>query len=183
MLIATIDAPHILILDEPTNHLDIESREALVMALNDYEGAVILVSHDTHLVETVADRLWLVKDGTVTSYEGDMDDYKKLIMQNAKMQKPAKDKANSDKKSSKQDQKKRANPVKLKHQAKELETQIEAYQKQRDKLEARMAAPDFYSKHKGEEIAKITNDLSAIIDNLASAEDQWLEVLAQLEDG
>ena len=182
MLIATIDAPHILILDEPTNHLDIESREALVMALNDYDGAVILVSHDTHLVETVADRLWLVKDGTVTSFEGDMNDYKKLILQNAKMQKPAKNKTNTDKKSPKQEQKKRTNPVKLKHQAKELETQIETLQKQRDSLEAQMASPDFYSAHDGGEIAQISNQLSDIIDNLARAEDQWLEVLAELDE-
>ena len=63
LFLATLDAPHILILDEPTNHLDIESRDALVMALNSYQGAVILVSHDMHLVQTVADRLWLVKDG------------------------------------------------------------------------------------------------------------------------
>ena len=61
MAIAAIDAPHVLILDEPTNHLDIESREALVHALNSYEGCVILVSHDAHLVEMVADRLWLVE--------------------------------------------------------------------------------------------------------------------------
>ena len=182
MLIATIDAPHILILDEPTNHLDIESREALVMALNDYDGAVILVSHDTHLVETVADRLWLVKDGTVTSFEGDMNDYKKLILQNAKMQKPAKNKTNTDKKSPKQEQKKRTNPVKLKHQAKELETQIEILQKQRDSLEGQMASPDFYSAHSGEEIAQISNQLSDIIDNLSRAEDQWLEVLAELDE-
>ena len=62
MALATIDAPHILILDEPTNHLDIESRESLVHAINDYTGSVIIVSHDVHLVEMVADRLWLVKD-------------------------------------------------------------------------------------------------------------------------
>ena len=182
MLIATIDAPHILILDEPTNHLDIESREALVMALNDYEGAVILVSHDTHLVETVADRLWLVKDGTVASFEGDMDDYKKLILQNAKAQKPVKDKANSNKKPQNNGANKRVNPVKLKHQAKALEGQIETWQKEKAALEAKMASADFYSAHDGAEIAAITKNLSDIIDGLARAEDEWLEVLSQLED-
>ena len=65
LLLATLDAPHMLILDEPTNHLDIESREALVEALTSYSGAVILVSHDMHLLSLVADRLWLIKDGTV----------------------------------------------------------------------------------------------------------------------
>ena len=79
MAMATIDAPHIMILDEPTNHLDIEGREALVHALNDYQGAVILVSHDPHLVETVADTLWIVRDGRVNLFDGDMDDYKRLL--------------------------------------------------------------------------------------------------------
>ena len=80
LLLATIDAPHLLILDEPTNHLDIESREALSEALNDYTGAVVLVSHDMHLLGLVADRLWLVKDGAVAPYEGDLDDYRKFLL-------------------------------------------------------------------------------------------------------
>ena len=80
MAMAAIDAPHILILDEPTNHLDIESREALVHALNAYEGTVILVSHDSHLVEMIADQLWLIQNNKVTSFDGDMKDYKKLLL-------------------------------------------------------------------------------------------------------
>jgi len=74
------DAPHILLLDEPTNHLDIDAREALTQAINNYTGAVILVSHDPHLVENVCDRLWLVADGTCVPYEGDLEDYRKLIV-------------------------------------------------------------------------------------------------------
>ena len=81
MAMAAIDAPHILILDEPTNHLDIESREALIHALNDYQGAVILVSHDPHLVETIADQLWIVRDGAVRPFDGDMNDYRKQLLQ------------------------------------------------------------------------------------------------------
>ena len=80
MALATIEAPHLLILDEPTNHLDIESREALVHALNDFSGAVIIVSHDVHLVEMLADRLWLVKSGKVTQYDGDINDYRKKLL-------------------------------------------------------------------------------------------------------
>jgi ATP-binding cassette subfamily F protein 3 len=81
LLLATLDAPHLLILDEPTNHLDIESREALVEALTAYTGAVILVTHDMHLLSLVADRLWLVKDGRVSPYEDDLDTYRKLLLQ------------------------------------------------------------------------------------------------------
>ena len=74
------DAPHIMLLDEPTNHLDIDAREALMQALNNYKGAVILVSHDPHLVECVADRLWLVAGGTVKPYDDDLDAYRNLIV-------------------------------------------------------------------------------------------------------
>ncbi len=77
-------APHLLILDEPTNHLDIDSRRALLDALNDYRGAVILITHDRSLMELVADRLWLAADGTVAPYEGDMDDYAQLVLDRAK---------------------------------------------------------------------------------------------------
>ncbi|MES2984649.1 MAG: ABC-F family ATP-binding cassette domain-containing protein [Pseudomonadota bacterium] len=75
------DAPHIMLLDEPTNHLDMDAREALMQALNNYTGAVILVSHDPHLVANVADRLWLVADGTCVPYEDDLDGYRNLIVQ------------------------------------------------------------------------------------------------------
>ncbi|GLQ34134.1 glycosyl transferase family 1 [Amylibacter marinus] len=80
LLLATLEAPHLLILDEPTNHLDIESREALVFALAAYSGAVILVSHDPHLVNAIADTLWLVKDGAVNVYHEDLEAYKTLLL-------------------------------------------------------------------------------------------------------
>ncbi|MEA1835104.1 ABC-F family ATP-binding cassette domain-containing protein [Methylobacterium durans] len=80
MGLAAFNGPHLLILDEPTNHLDIESRQALVEAINDYEGAVILVSHDRFLIEACADRLWLVSNGSVKSFDGDMDDYRRLVL-------------------------------------------------------------------------------------------------------
>jgi ATP-binding cassette subfamily F protein 3 len=79
-----MDAPHILILDEPTNHLDIDSRRALLDALNEYSGAVILITHDRSLMELVADRLWLAADGTVKPWDGDMDDYAKFVLDRAK---------------------------------------------------------------------------------------------------
>jgi ATP-binding cassette subfamily F protein 3 len=91
LLLATLDAPHMLILDEPTNHLDIESREALVEALSAYSGAVILVSHDMHLLGLVADRLWLVANGRVAPYEGDLDSYRATLL-GARPDTPSKDK-------------------------------------------------------------------------------------------
>jgi ATP-binding cassette subfamily F protein 3 len=83
LALVTYDAPALLILDEPTNHLDIEAREALVQAINDFPGAVVLVSHDRHLLELVADRLWLVADGTARPFEGDLDDYEHRVLDNA----------------------------------------------------------------------------------------------------
>jgi ATP-binding cassette subfamily F protein 3 len=82
--LVAMDAPHILILDEPTNHLDIDSRRALLDALNDYTGAVILITHDRSLMELVADRLWLAADGTVKPFDGDMDDYARFVLDRAK---------------------------------------------------------------------------------------------------
>jgi len=87
--LATFHSPHLLILDEPTNHLDVESRESLVMALNDFDGAVILISHDRHLIEAAVDRLWLVGGGTVAPYEGDMDDYRTMLLETRRTKAPA----------------------------------------------------------------------------------------------
>jgi ATP-binding cassette subfamily F protein 3 len=80
LMLATFHGPHLLILDEPTNHLDVDSREALIHALNEFEGAVVLISHDRHLVEASADRLWLVRGGAVRPYDGDMDSYRQLLL-------------------------------------------------------------------------------------------------------
>jgi ATP-binding cassette subfamily F protein 3 len=82
--LVAMSAPHMLILDEPTNHLDIDSRRMLLDALNDYEGAVILITHDRSLMELVADRLWLAADGGVKPFEGDMDDYAKFVLDRAR---------------------------------------------------------------------------------------------------
>ena len=181
MLIATIDAPHILILDEPTNHLDIESREALVLALNDYDGAVILVSHDTHLVETVADRLWLVKQGSVTPFDGNMDDYKKLIMQSAKAPKQAAKKPPATAKSN-TPAPKRINPVKLKSQLRDLETKMAKLTADKDTLEGEMAAADFYTKNDGAHIAAVSAHLTSAITELGLCEEEWLEIQTLLEE-
>jgi ATP-binding cassette subfamily F protein 3 len=83
--LVAMDAPHLLILDEPTNHLDIDSRRALLDALNDYEGAVILITHDRSLMELVADRLWLAADGTIKPFDGDMDEYARYVLDRALM--------------------------------------------------------------------------------------------------
>jgi ATP-binding cassette subfamily F protein 3 len=82
--LVAMQAPHLLILDEPTNHLDIDSRRALLEALNDYEGAVILITHDRSLMELVADRLWLAADGTIEPFDGDLEDYAAFVLERAR---------------------------------------------------------------------------------------------------
>ena len=178
MLMATIDAPHILILDEPTNHLDIESREALVMALNEYEGAVILVSHDSHLVETVADKLWLVNDGAVADFDGDMEDYKALVMEAHKKSKSRKARASDS--LPKSDQPK-VNIARLKKQSGELEKKMEKLTAKKHMLEAEMAAPEFYQAHSQEAISGKTDALSVTIAALSAIEDEWLALQSQIE--
>ena len=81
--LSSFHGPHLLILDEPTNHLDIDSRAALIEAINDFSGAVILVSHDKYLLDACADRLWLVDAGTVKPFDGDIDDYNKFVLERA----------------------------------------------------------------------------------------------------
>ncbi len=83
--LVAMDAPHLLILDEPTNHLDIDSRRALLDALNEYEGAVVLITHDRSLMELVADRLWLAADGAIKPFDGDMDDYARFVLDRARV--------------------------------------------------------------------------------------------------
>src|ERR1700759_3243792 len=78
--LATFFGPNMIILDEPTNHLDIDSRAALSEAINEFPGAVIMVSHDRYLIESCADRLWVVADRTVTPYDGDLDDYRRMVL-------------------------------------------------------------------------------------------------------
>ena len=89
----SFDAPHLLLLDEPTNHLDIDAREALVQALNAYTGAIVIVSHDPNMVERVADRLWLIKDGKCQDFEGDLEDYRQFTIKARRAERKEKRKA------------------------------------------------------------------------------------------
>lgn len=148
----SFDAPHLLLLDEPTNHLDIDAREALVQALNEYEGAIVIVSHDPTMVERVADRLWIVADGKVDGFDGDLEDYRKYIVQAARDAKKKDKKAASDKKDKKQsDQPKRSLGM--------IEDEIERLTTEKEKLEAKMA--DAYSEDVQAEYDRVSAALEA----------------------
>ena len=170
------DAPHILLLDEPTNHLDIDSREALVMALNDYDGAVIIVSHDPSMVERVADRLWIVKDGKCDIYNGDIDDYRKLIIKERRENRK-KDKA---KKETPKEKKDKVSLSTLKFRAEEAEKLIAKLTKEKEEMEDIMADADFY---KHPENVKVTqNAYNAMLKDLEKQEAIWMEAIAATEE-
>ncbi len=168
LLLATIEAPHLLILDEPTNHLDIESREALVEALTAYSGAVILVSHDMHLLSLVADRLWLVKDGHVAPYDGDLETYRaSLLGQEPRSQKPQKQKP---KQVFTRDQIKD-----LRAEVKRAEARVAKIEEMREKLARKLADPTLYEDTRVGELTTWQKKYAEIMEGLDRAESLWVK--------
>ncbi len=173
LLLATIDAPHLLILDEPTNHLDMESREALVVALTEYSGAVILVSHDMHLLSLVADRLWLVKDGAVNPYEDDLDSYRKLLLSSdepqekpkpAKPQRPSKEALTA-----------------LRSDVRKCEERIAKIEEMRSKLAKKLADPALYEDGRLGELETWQKKYAEVMEASDRAEALWLTAQEKLE--
>ncbi|MGE0148633.1 MAG: ABC-F family ATP-binding cassette domain-containing protein [Parvibaculaceae bacterium] len=173
--LAAFHAPHILVLDEPTNHLDVDSREALIHAINDYEGAVILISHDRHIIETSADRLWLVANGTVKPFGGDMDDYTDFILGRAPQKRqpmPAPVKASAPAS--------RANPAAVKKQIQEITVKISKIQEKIDVLDRALQDNQLYmaDPRKASDFATLRAKLSR---DLEEQETAWLEAQERLE--
>ncbi len=174
LLLATLDAPHMLILDEPTNHLDIESREALVEALTNYTGAVILVSHDMHLLELVADRLWLVADGTVKPYEDDLEAYRKMLLTDSKPAKLAVEKPKPKRPS-------RDAILALRSEVRKSEARVTKLNDMRDKLASKLADPGLYEDSKLGEMEVWQKKYAEVMQALDRAEAHWLQDLEKLE--
>jgi ATP-binding cassette subfamily F protein 3 len=180
LALATREAPQLLILDEPTNHLDIDAREALVRALAEFPGAVLLITHDAHLVELVADRLWLVADGTVRPFEGDLDDYRALLAERAR---PAvRTEATPTRREARRERAEaRAAIAPLRRQAREAEARIARLTAERAVIERRLADPALYAAGKGEEIAAAQMRLAALARAIEEAEAAWLAAEEALE--
>jgi len=178
LLLATLHAPHLLILDEPTNHLDIESREGLVEALTRYSGAVILISHDMHLLSMVADRLWLVSDGTVKPYEDDLEAYRKMLLTPvkpvSKASKPAKV-APRPKRASRED------ILAHRSEVRKAEARVEKINQMRDKLAKKLADPALYENEKVGELEVWNKKYAEVMDALERAETIWMSALEKLE--
>ena len=183
LALCTRDAPHLLILDEPTNHLDIDAREALVKALAEYEGAVLLITHDPHLVELVADRLWLVADGTVRDFDGDLDEYRALLAERARA--GSRDEAapaGGAKAAERRDRvQARAQLAPLRQRLKEVEKLLERLGLEAKLIEKRLADPETYAKRSSEDIAWATTRSAAIAKDVAALEEEWLDLSEKLD--
>ncbi|MCK6451094.1 MAG: ATP-binding cassette domain-containing protein [Alphaproteobacteria bacterium] len=178
----TRDAPHLLLLDEPTNHLDIEARDALVTALNAYDGAVVLVSHDPRLVAATADRLWLVADGTCRPFDGDLDDYRRHVTGERRAAErngaqrpdaPAKPRAANrrDDRRAAAEARERMKPLRRAVQA--AEVKMQSLHREKEELERRLADPASYSGAPAG-LAQINRSLAATRAALDAAEAEWL---------
>ena len=182
MGLSAFEGPNLFILDEPTNHLDIDSREALMRALNDYEGAVILISHDRHLIEATADRLWLVKDGGVAPFDGDMADYRQLITGQSvdRREKREADKASKADRRREAAQK-RAAMEPVARQIKATEGLIERTRSRIAGIEAELAAPGLYERQPAR-ATELSRERTRLAAALAEYEDTWLTLSAEYEE-
>jgi ATP-binding cassette subfamily F protein 3 len=178
LALATRDAPQLLILDEPTNHLDIDAREALVRALADFGGAVLLITHDPHLVELVADRLWLVADGTAKSYDGDLDDYRGLLSDRARSVRVEAPTRRDDRRERAEA---RVQSAPLRKQAKSAEALVAKLAAERAAIEKRLADPAIYAPGRVAEATTANTRLAAIAHETEAAEMAWLEAEEALE--
>ena len=173
LLLATLDAPHLLILDEPTNHLDIESREALVQALTTYSGAVILVSHDMHLLSLVADRLWLVSDGRVIPFDHDLAEYRRFLLGT-----PAPKKVTEKQKPNKS---KREQLILARTEVHKNEERLEKLNMMYEKLQEKLAEPKLYEDHNADDLAVWQKKFSEVEKALERAEGLWLAASSKVE--
>ncbi|MES1155267.1 MAG: ATP-binding cassette domain-containing protein, partial [Pseudorhodoplanes sp.] len=178
--LATFAGPHLIILDEPTNHLDIDSRAALIEAINDFPGAVILVSHDRYLLEACADRLLLVADGKVEPFEGDLDDYRRYVLSEGKV-KPKAAPAQAAAKNPRRDSaEKRAELAPLRKRIGDADTKIKKLNADLARFDAALSEADLFARDpaKAAQLAKARSDAAQA---LARAEEEWLAASGEYE--
>jgi ATP-binding cassette subfamily F protein 3 len=184
--LATFEGAHLLILDEPTNHLDIDSRAALIEAINSYPGAVILVSHDRYLIEACADRLWLVANGAVTPFDGDLDEYRRFVLSDrggdatARKQSSEMGPRASRAELRRAAAEKRIELTPLRRRLTEAEKTIARLTAEITRIDSALAAPDLYAREP-EKAATLSKARADAADALARAEDEWLTVSTEIE--
>ncbi len=178
--LATFFGPNMIILDEPTNHLDIDSRAALAEAINDFPGAVIMVSHDRYLIEACADQLWVVADHAVTNFDGDLDDYRRLVLSARGKPEPARE---SNERATSRDRGERAKGAKqkpLKRKISDAEAEIARITAIIEKIDTALALPDIFSRDP-KQAAQLSQARANAASALQRAEEQWLQASAENE--
>ncbi|MEE2996653.1 MAG: ABC-F family ATP-binding cassette domain-containing protein [Pseudomonadota bacterium] len=185
----TCDAPHVLLLDEPTNHLDVDSRQALVQAINGFSGAVVIVSHDPHVLELTAERFWLVANGGVRTYDGDLAEYRALLLGNEKKvceeTSPAVPSISDAGPIDKRDQRRKAAEKRqalapLRKQVTRIERNVAKLQAEKEEIEQKMADPALYGGDTNM-VVTLQKDLAWISQKLVQAEEDWLAAQHELE--
>jgi ATP-binding cassette subfamily F protein 3 len=174
--LATFFGPNMIILDEPTNHLDIDSRAALAEAINEFPGAVIMVSHDRYLIEACAERLWLVADRTVSNYDGDLEDYRRIVL-SARSTEPA-PRGNGDDKPARNKAEGRAP---LKKRIAEAEAEIARISEIIEKIDTALALPDIFTRDP-KQAAQLGRARANAASALQRAEEEWLNASAQYDE-
>ena len=182
------EKPNVLLLDEPTNHLDLEMRHALTMALQEFEGAVIIVSHDRHLLRNTVNEFLLVADGKVSEFDGDLEDYYKWLLQQRQLQAAAEEKASPDndnkvdKKAQRQQSAAQRQQLKpLTNKLKNLETQMEKLQIKLSDIETQLGDASIYDDKNKANLQQLLLDQAKIQQQLEETEENWLIISEEIE--
>jgi ATP-binding cassette, subfamily F, member 3 len=181
--LATFFGPNMIILDEPTNHLDIDSRAALAEAINEFPGAVIMVSHDRYLIEACADRLWVVADHTVTTYDGDLDDYRHMVLSARGMRTNSRDRG-SNERGNGRDRPQRSRSEKrvpLQQKISEAEAEIARINGIIAKIDTALALPDLFTRDP-KQAAQLSKARAGAASALQRAEEEWLAASSQYDE-
>lgn len=182
MGLATFFGPNLIILDEPTNHLDIDSRAALAEAINAFPGAVIMVSHDRYLIEACADRLWVVADHAVTDFDGDIDDYRRVILSARGSRSGARDgNAARDNGGDKPQRSKTVKRGPLKQRISQAEAEIARINEIIAKIDTALALPDLFTRDP-KQAAQLSKARAGAADALQRVEEEWLEASSAYEN-
>ncbi|MCF6234850.1 MAG: ATP-binding cassette domain-containing protein [Gammaproteobacteria bacterium] len=175
--------PNLLLLDEPTNHLDLEMRHALTLALQTYEGAMVIISHDRHLLRTVTDQLFIVCDGHVESFDGDLDDYrqwlanrKTTMAEQSKNSLPEQNNTINRKEQRKQEAEKRKQLQPLRNKLKKLEKSLESLEQEKNDIEQQLSSPAIYEEKNKQQLKELLLSQSKIKEALEETEEAWMEV-------
>jgi ATP-binding cassette subfamily F protein 3 len=176
--LATFYAPNMIILDEPTNHLDIDSRAALAEAINEFPGAIIMVSHDRYLIEACADQLWVVAGGAVATYDGDLEDYRRLVLSGDRKPPVARERGEENGKPQRSRGEKK---LPLRQKVASAEAEIARIGGIIEKIDAALALPDIFTRDP-KQAAQLAKARAAAANALQRAEEQWLEASAELDE-